>query len=75
MAVVKVEKAATREAHEAKKLAKLVVVGKLSSVNKLPKAPKGEREDTSRPFNLESGEKGPSTRKECSKGEASKDNV
>jgi hypothetical protein len=75
MVVVKVKKAATKEAHKTKKLAKLVAMAELSSVKKLPRTPKGEREKTSRPFNLESGEKGASTRKECSKGEASKDSV
>ncbi|CAM6019887.1 unnamed protein product [Sphagnum balticum] len=75
MAVVKVEKAATKEAHKAKKLAKLVAMAKLGFVKKLPKTSKGEREETSRPLNLGSGEKGASTRKECSKGEASKDSV
>jgi hypothetical protein len=75
MAMVKVEKATTREAHKAKKLAKLVVMAELGFVKMLPMTPKDEREETSRPFTLESGEKGASTRKECSKGEASKDNV
>jgi hypothetical protein len=73
--MVKVEKATTKEVCKAKKLAKLVAVAKLGFVKKLPKTLKGEREKTYSPLNLESGEKGASTRKECSKGEASKDNV
>jgi len=75
MAMVKVEKATIKEAREAKKLAKLVVMAELGFVKMLPMTPKDEREETSMPFNLQSGEKKTSTRKECSKGEASKDNV
>ncbi len=46
MAVVKVEKATAKEAHEAKKLARLAVVTKLGSTEKLPKTPMGEKEET-----------------------------
>jgi len=50
-------------------------MAELGFVKMLPMTPKDEREETSMPFNLQSGEKKTSTRKECSKGEASKDNV
>ncbi len=69
------KKVATKEACEAKKLAKLVAMTKLSSTKKLPKMSKGEREEASRPLNRESGEGGASIGKEYSKREASKDNV
>jgi hypothetical protein len=75
MAVVKAEKAITKEACEAKKLAKQVTTAELGSTNKLSKTPKGEREETSGPFNPKSGGGGASVEKESSKGEASKDNV
>ncbi|CAM6015320.1 unnamed protein product [Sphagnum balticum] len=45
MAMVKAEKAIANEAREAKKLVKLVVTTKLGLVKKLPKMPKGEREE------------------------------
>jgi hypothetical protein len=75
MVVVKVKKATTKEAHEAKKLAKLVVAAKLGSAKKLPKTPKGKREETFGCFNLESGEGRAYTRKESSKRETFKDIV
>jgi hypothetical protein len=70
MEVVKAEKV-----RKAKKLAKLTMATKLGSVKKLPRTPKGEKEETSKPFNLKNGERGASTKKESSKGETSKDNV
>jgi hypothetical protein len=75
MVVVKAKKAIAKKAHEAKKLAKLAMVAKLSSTKKLRRTPKGEKEETSKPFNLENGESGASTENESSKGEASKDNI
>jgi hypothetical protein len=64
MAMVKENKVVTRKAHKAKNLAKLVAMVELGSTMKLPRTPKGEKEKTSEPLNLESGEKGAS--KECS---------
>jgi len=75
MEVVKVEKVAAKKASEAKKLAKLAMAAELGSIKKLPRILKGEKEEPSKPFNLENGERGASTKKESSKGEASKDNV
>ncbi|CAK9228338.1 unnamed protein product [Sphagnum troendelagicum] len=75
MAVVKVEKAITKEACEVKKLAKQVTTTELGSTKKLSKTPKGEKEETDEPLNPESGERGASMEKESSKGEAFKDNV
>jgi len=49
--MVKTKKVAIKKACEAKKLAKLAMVAKLSSTKKLPMMPKGKREETSRPFN------------------------
>ncbi len=74
MAIVKVEKAATKEVHEAKKLAKQMTIVKVSSTKKLPRTSKDEREKTSKPLNPESGEGGASTEKKFSKG-TSKDNA
>jgi hypothetical protein len=74
MVVVKARKAIAKKACEAKKLAKLVMVAELGST-KLRRTPKGEKEQTSKPFNLENGESKASMEKESSKGEASKDNV
>ncbi len=45
MAVVKAEKAIANEAREAKKFVKLVVTTKLGLAKKLPKTPKGERDE------------------------------
>jgi hypothetical protein len=45
MAVAKVEKAIAKEACEAKKLVKLVMTTRLGLANKLPKMPKGKREE------------------------------
>jgi hypothetical protein len=73
MAMVKKKKA--MEAHEAKKLAKQMAKAKLGFAKKLPKTQKGEMEKTFKPLNPESGEGGTSTKKESSKGEASKDNI
>jgi hypothetical protein len=56
MAIVKVEKAAAKEAHKAKKLVKQKAVVGVSSTKKLPRTLKGEREETSGPFNPESEE-------------------
>jgi hypothetical protein len=75
LVVVKVEKATTKEVHEAKKLAKLTKIAKLSSAKKLPKTLVDKREETFGCLNLESGEGGAYTRKESSKGEAFKDIV
>jgi hypothetical protein len=75
MVVVKAKKATTKEAHEAKKLTKLAAMAELGFVKKLPKTPKGKREETSRCFNPESGEGRAYTKKESSKGEAFKDTV
>jgi hypothetical protein len=75
MAMVKAEKAITKEVHEAKKLAKLGAMAELSSTKKLPKTPKGNKEKTFGPLNPESGEKEASIRKESSKTEASKDTI
>lgn len=75
MAMVKAEKAITKEAHEAKKLAKLGAMAELSSTKKLPKTPKGNKEKTFGPLNPESEEKGASIGKESSKTEASKDTI
>jgi hypothetical protein len=66
-----VVKATTKEVY----LAKQVATTKLGSAKKLPKTPKGEREETFGPVNLESGEGGASTKKEASKEETSKDNI
>jgi hypothetical protein len=74
MAIVKVEKAVAKEAHEAKKLVKQKAAIEISSTKKLPRTPKREREETFGPFNPES-EGGESTKKESSKGEASKHNA
>jgi hypothetical protein len=68
MGTVKAERVVAKHVHEAKKLAELVAMAKLGSTKKLPKTPKGEREETFRPFNLESGERGALTEKEFSKG-------
>jgi hypothetical protein len=57
MAMVKAKKTSTKEAHEAKKAAKLAIV-ELGSTKKLPKMPKGEREKTSWPFNPKSAKGG-----------------
>jgi hypothetical protein len=51
------------------------MVAKLGSTNKPPRTPKGEKEETSKPINVENGESGASTKKESSKREASKNNV
>jgi hypothetical protein len=59
----KAEKVATKEAHESKKLAKLVMMAKLGSTKKLPKMPKGKREETFGPFKSRSGERGALTKK------------
>lgn len=61
MGVVKVEKATAKEAHKAKKLAKLAAVTELGSAEKLPKTPTGEREKTYWPLNLKSGKRRAST--------------
>ncbi len=45
MAMVKAEKATTKEAYEARKLVKLVATTKLSLTKGLPKTPKGEKEE------------------------------
>jgi hypothetical protein len=50
-------------------------MAKLGSTKKIPKTPKGEREETSKPLNPESGERGALMEKEFSKGKTSKDNV
>lgn len=73
MAVVKVEKATTKEAYKAKKLPKLMVAAKLSSAKKLPKTPKGENEETFGHFNLGNWEGWALIKKESSKEETSKD--
>ncbi len=73
--MVKAEKATARKVYKVKNLAKLVSMVELGSTKKLPKMPKGEREETSKPLNLESGQKGASTEKECSTWESSKDSV
>jgi hypothetical protein len=56
-------------------LAKQMAKAKLGSTKKLPKTWKDEKEKTFKPLNPESGEGGASTKKESSKGEASKDNI
>jgi hypothetical protein len=43
-------------------------MAKLGSTKKLPKTPKGKREETFKPLNLESGERGALTKKVFSKG-------
>jgi hypothetical protein len=63
MATVNTKKAATKEAHETKKIAKLVMV-ELGSTKKLPKTPKGKREETFGPLNPRSAEEGHQTKKE-----------
>ncbi|CAK9195289.1 unnamed protein product [Sphagnum troendelagicum] len=75
MAMVKAKKAITKEAHEAKKLAKLEAMAELSSTKKLPKTLKGNKEKTFGPLNPKSGEKGASIVKESSKREAAKDTI
>jgi hypothetical protein len=40
-------------------------MAKLGSTKKIPKTPKGEREETSKPLNPESGERGALMEKEC----------
>lgn len=75
MTMVKAKKATAKEACEAKKLTKLVAVDELGSAKKLPKTPKGEREEAYGPLNPKSGEGGASTRKESAKREASTDNI
>ncbi len=72
MAIIKAEKAATKKVHKAKKLVKLATVIELNSTKKFPKTPKVEREETSRPFNLQSGQRRALMKKESSKREASK---
>jgi hypothetical protein len=52
-----------------------MTVAEWGSTKKLPKTPKGEREEASKPLNPKSGEGGASIRKESSKKEASKDSV
>jgi hypothetical protein len=71
IAVVKAKKAIAKEV----RLAKQVTTTELNFDKKLPKTPKGKREKTSRPFNPKNGEGGASTKKEASKGKASKDNI
>jgi len=56
-------------------LAKFITVVELGSTKKLPKTPKGKKEEDSRPLNPKSGEGRALTRKEFSKKEASKDSV
>lgn len=56
MAVVKAEKGHAKEARKAKKLAKLLTTSKLGCTKKLPKTPKGKREETFGPLNLGNGE-------------------
>ncbi len=73
--MVKVEKATAKEAYKAKKLAKLVVAVELASAKKLPRTPKGEKEETFGLLNLGNGERWASIKKESSKGEASKDTI
>jgi hypothetical protein len=53
MAMVKVKKATTNEAHKAKKVAKLVAA-ELGYAKKIPKKPKGKKEKTSGPPNTSS---------------------
>lgn len=60
----KAKKVGTNEAHESKKLAKLVTMAELGSTKKLPKMPKGKREETFGSFKSRSGEGGSSTKKE-----------
>ncbi len=56
-------------------MAKHAATTKLGFAKKLPKTPKGEREETFGPLNLESREGRASTEKEASKKKASKDNI
>ncbi len=67
MVMVKAKKATIKEACEVKKVAKLVTV-ELGSTKKLPKMPKGEKEETSRPLNPRSAERRASTKKEFLRG-------
>jgi hypothetical protein len=71
--VVEAKKAAAKEVHKVKKLAKLVAAIERGSAKKLPKMPKGKRETNYGCLNPESGEGGASILRESSKGEASKD--
>jgi hypothetical protein len=50
-----------------------LVAAKLDSIKKLPKTPKGEKEETYGPLKSGSTNGNASTEKESSKGEASKD--
>jgi hypothetical protein len=72
--MVKVKKVTTNEAHEAKKVAKLVAT-ELGFAKKLTKKPKGEREKTYGPFNPRNANGGASIEKEFSKGKTFKDNL
>lgn len=56
----KAKKFAAKEAHESKKL---ITMAELGSSKKLPKMPKGEREETFGPFKPRSGEGGASIEK------------
>jgi hypothetical protein len=75
MTMANVEKGHAKEAHKAKKLAKLTTTTKLGSTKKLPKTPKGEKEETFGPLNPRNGEGYALIEKESSKGEAPKDIV
>jgi hypothetical protein len=64
-----------KRSSQGQKVGKVGGSGQTKFCQEASQTSKGEREETFRPLNLESGEKGASTRKECSKGEASKDSV
>jgi hypothetical protein len=67
MTMANVKKGHAKEAHKAKKLAKLTATAKLGSTKKLPKTPKGEKEKTFGPLNSGNGEGCALIEKESSK--------